>query len=123
MSFWGKIFGSDSVIEKAVDGVYNGVDKLIYTDEEKKDNYLRIMEMYTAFKVAQRFLAVIFGVPYALACFITFIASFWIAIDKQQALLEGTFGNIVLMIVVFYFAGGMTEGTVKAVNWLKGKKD
>lgn len=121
MGFFGKLFGSDRVIEKAVDGVYNGVDKLVYTDEEKKDNYLRVMQMYTAFKVAQRYLSLIFGTPYAAAWFITFVASFFVEVESQVALLNGTMGNIVLAIVGFYFLGGAAEGSVKAVNWLKNK--
>ena len=50
----GKLFGSDKVIGKAVDGVYNGVDKLFYTDEEKADNWRLAMKVYEPFKLAQR---------------------------------------------------------------------
>ena len=38
MSFFGRLFSSQKSIEKVVDGVYNGVDKVFYTDEEKADN-------------------------------------------------------------------------------------
>ncbi len=35
MSFWGKIFGSEKALTGIVDGVTNGIDALVYTDEEK----------------------------------------------------------------------------------------
>jgi len=35
MSFWGKLFGSDKALEGVISGVTNGLDALVYTDEEK----------------------------------------------------------------------------------------
>lgn len=35
MSFWGKLFGTEKALSGIVDGVTNGLDALIYTDEEK----------------------------------------------------------------------------------------
>ena len=37
-AFLGRIFGSDKAIEKSIDTVAAGLDKLIYTDEEKADD-------------------------------------------------------------------------------------
>lgn len=37
MSFWGKLFGTEKALSGIVDGVTSGLDKLIYTDEEKAD--------------------------------------------------------------------------------------
>lgn len=37
MSLWGKIFGTDKAIEKTIDIVSNGFDKLAYTSEEKAE--------------------------------------------------------------------------------------
>lgn len=37
MSFWGKLFGTEKALTAVVDGVSNGLDKLVYTDEEKAD--------------------------------------------------------------------------------------
>lgn len=34
-AFMGRVFGSDKVLEAAVQGVTNGLDALVYTDEEK----------------------------------------------------------------------------------------
>jgi hypothetical protein len=38
MSFWGRLFGTDAAIEKTIDTVSNGLDKLYYSDEEKADD-------------------------------------------------------------------------------------
>ena len=35
MAFWGRVFGSDKALEGIVDGVKNGIDALVYTDEER----------------------------------------------------------------------------------------
>jgi hypothetical protein len=35
MSFWGKLFGTEKALNGIVDGVTNGLDALVYTDEEK----------------------------------------------------------------------------------------
>ena len=37
MSFWGKLFGSEKALDGVVSGVTDGLDKLIYTDEERAD--------------------------------------------------------------------------------------
>lgn len=37
MSFWGKLFGTDAAISSVIDNVSSGLDKLVYTDEEKAD--------------------------------------------------------------------------------------
>ena len=110
MSIWGKLFGNDKAIGKAVDGIYNGVDKLIYTPEEKVDNYHKTLKLYEPFKIAQRLLALTFSIPYAIAWFITFTASFWFNVDTQMDLLNGTIGQIVTVIVGFYFLGGVVSG-------------
>jgi hypothetical protein len=121
MSFLGKLFGSTKVISKGVDGIYNGVDKLVYTDEEKADNFRLMMKIYEPFKLAQRFMMMIVCPPYVLAWFITFIVSFFANVEAQKAMLEGRMGDLVLAIASFYFLGGAAEGTMRGVNWLKGK--
>ncbi len=37
MSLWSWITGGSKAAEKAADGIYNGLDKLVFTDEEKAD--------------------------------------------------------------------------------------
>ena len=107
----GKLFGSSKVIEKMGDGIYNGLDKAVYTPEEQIDNRLKSLAAYEPFKIAQRLLALVFTIPYMLAWTATFIASFFVNVEAQQAvLLNGTMGQIVLAIVAFYFLGGVVNG-------------
>ena len=118
MGILSKLFGSDKVVGGVVDGIYNGVDKLVYTEEEKSDNFARILKLYEPFKIAQRLLALIFGIPYAIGWMATFVASFYVEdVDAQLELLGGDMGNIVLAIVGFYFLGGAMTGALKS----KGK--
>lgn len=41
MSFWGKLFGTDEAIRGAVGAVKDGLDALVYTDEEKAQDAAR----------------------------------------------------------------------------------
>lgn len=113
MNIIGKIFGSDKIISKAVDGVYDGMDKLVLTPEERLDNFNKQLALYEPFKLAQRYLALVFCVPYAVAWMLTFLASFWIDITAQSDLLSGTIGHVVLAIAAFYFCGGVVSGLKK----------
>lgn len=122
MGILGKLFGSDEVIKKTTEGIFSGVDKAILTNEEKLDYNLAVMGMYEAFKVAQRLLALIFGIPYALAWFVTFVVSFFQDVTQQILLLKGTMGEIVLAIVAFYFLGGVANGYISIRDRVLGKK-
>lgn len=58
------IFSKDSVIDKAADGVYNGIDKSWFTEEEQSEAYrellalwLRMIEGTQAWNVARREIA------------------------------------------------------------------
>jgi len=106
MSIWTKLFGNDRVLD--------GIDAIVYTEEEKVENRKTFLKLYEPFKIAQRLLALIFGVPYALAWFITFIYSFYTEdVARQLELLSGTMGEIVLAIIAFYFLGGVVNGIHK----------
>lgn len=116
MSIWGKLFGSDKVIGGVVDGVYNGVDKLAFTTEEKAEYFHKMLKLYEPFKIAQRLLACIFGIPYAFAWTVTFLVSFFFPVETQLKLLSGDIATIVGVIVGFYFGGGAIEGIVRGAR-------
>ena len=67
MAFWSKLFGSDKIISAGI----NTIDKIVYTDEEKADNKLSLLKLYEPFKLAQRLLAVIYSIPYAICWLVT----------------------------------------------------
>ncbi|WP_211828680.1 hypothetical protein [Kistimonas asteriae] len=129
MSLFGRLLGS----KKAVDGIYKGVDALVYTDEEKANYYLRLLKAYEPFKVAQRLTALMVGIPFVL---IWILCALMIAISaflepcstdqvcrasilpmraKELATLNNeTLGTPFALIVTFYFAGGAVEGALRA---------
>ena len=108
MAFWSKLFGSDKIISAGI----NTIDKIVYTDEEKVDNKLSLLKLYEPFKLAQRLLAVIYSIPYAVCWLVTFIASFWIDVSVQRELLLGEMFYINITILGFYFGSGAVEGVI-----------
>lgn len=109
MGILGKLFGKDSVIEAGI----SGIDKVVFTDEEKSDAKLLFLKAYEPFKIAQRLIAMTVIPPYVLAWFITFgIRATGRDITQLLELLKGDMGTIVAIIVTFYFGGGAIEGIV-----------
>jgi hypothetical protein len=110
----GKLFGSDKVI----DGAMRGIDAMVYTDEEKANMELSkakvkidLLGAYAPFKIAQRYLAVMFSGAFILLL----IASAGLAVLglPYQPILDVveafSLGYIVLAIVTFYFGGGLVS--------------
>lgn len=129
MSFWGKIFGSDSVIEKATDGIYNGVDSIVYTDQEKAERLERMLKLYEPFKLAQRLIALAVGAPFVtihtIVCLVWIASVFVVGDSVAYEFVKGemaaiassnneTLGTPFTVIVAFYFAGGAGEGIINA---------
>lgn len=118
----GSILGSGDVVSKGMDLI----DDAFETDAEARDSKTKakidLMKAYAPFKVAQRWLAIMFG--------LNFIAAFWTAVglwgfDKNlDGFLEilGAFniGWIMFAIVTFYFGGGLSESIGRSFI---GKKD
>lgn len=132
MSFWGRLFGSENVIKRAADGIYNGVDKAIYTDQEKASGFLNLLKAYEPFKIAQRLLALVVSIPYVLVWLMSaamLVAAGFVdpAYGKQieeaarvlGELNNDTLGTPVALVLGFYFGGGAVEGVV---NRLKSDK-
>jgi len=111
MSVLASIFGSGKVIEKGLDLI----DDAFTSEEESRESKLvakeRLLKSYAPFKIAQRYLAVMFAV--------NFIVSFWLAVglwafghDMGEFInIMSTFnmGWIMTTIVLFYFGGGLAE--------------
>lgn len=132
MSFWGRLFGSSDVIKQAADGIYNGVDKAWYTDEEKAEGFLALLQAYEPFKLAQRLLMLTMCVPFAVAFLLSIlmvIVSPFVgnALGKEMEeaarlaleLMGDVIGTPVAIIVGFYFGGGAVEGIVAKMKGTK----
>ena len=126
MSIFG-LFQSKKVVDGVVNGIYNGIDKMNYTEEEKKDNHKVFLKLYEPFKVAQRYLAVIFSVPFVILHTFYFgmrgvlytNEAAQTALKAIQTDLNDSLGLIVLAIIGFYFAGGTIEGGIRAFTGSK----
>ena len=121
MGILATIFGSGKVIEegfKLIDSMHTSKEEEIAAKSKAKTD---LLTAYAPFKVAQRYLALLFTV--------TFLASFVLVLtmtlfgdteidDVRAVIAEFWIGEIMLVIVGFYFSGGMVEGALKA----RGKK-
>ena len=126
MSIWNSLFSGTNVVEKGVDAVVKTGDALVFTDEERVDYHMKFLALYEPFKIAQRFLALIVGIPYValfLVCGVAYlVAAAFIdpaecleagcrALPIQEAALEVgklnhvTLGNPFWTIIGFYLLG------------------
>lgn len=114
LDIFGKLFGSDKII----DGAMRGIDAIVYTDEEKANMELSkakvkidLLGAYAPFKVAQRYLAVMFSSVFL----VSMVTAMVLALFKEpyQPILDVveafSLGYIVLAIVTFYFGGGLVS--------------
>lgn len=114
----GKIFGSESGFKGAVSALAEGVDKFIYTKEEKakmaalvSDQYVKWQESTQGQNIARRLIALSITVTW-LSMFIARVV--FGALDNQ--FVSGVLGdnlneltNPVMLILGFYFAGPHLE--------------
>lgn len=129
-SFFGKMLGSDKALSGVVDGVTNGLDKLVYTSEEKADDAAKAttearqmvidwMRSTQGQNLARRLIALsVTGVwlfHYVLASFLNMVAVFTNAAGVVTAVKLQAAGVIaksnandmeaaVMLILAFYFA-------------------
>lgn len=104
--FLGKLLGS----AKAVDAGVRGIDALVFTEQEKSAAKLDFLQNYKPFKLCQRYLALLFSVPYVLGWIIALgFAAGGRPSQDLMALLDGRMGDAVALIVLFYFGGGAIE--------------
>ena len=108
----GKILGSDSVIKqgmKLIDDMHTSTEEEIAAKTKQR---VEIMQAYAPFKIAQRFLALMFG--------FTFLASYIIVLtmtiagtgdpDAVTQVMEQFSINYAMMIILgFYFGAGAVE--------------
>lgn len=129
------IFSDSNVVEH----VSNGIDKAIYTDEEKSDAYANMLKLYEPFKMTQRLLGVGMFVILSLTLMLAGalriggnmfcdpliiegeIIRWWVEdsawlLDQSLAI----FGEPFLYVSILYFGGGAFEGVA---NRMSGRRD
>lgn len=126
MSFFGKLFGTDEAIKSTIGAVKDGLDALVYTEEEKSADAAKErsearsmlvgwMEATQGQNLARRLISLaITGVwlmQYVVAQLALSVAIFWT--DKSKELNElaalntksaDDMGSAVMLILAFYFA-------------------
>lgn len=113
MNVIGKILGSGNVVEKGMDLIDSMHTSDTESIEAKSKAKTDLLKAYAPFKIAQRYLALMFGA--------TFLGSFVLVLimtlgdlgtpgDARKVISEFRIGEIMFMIVAFYFGGGAFEG-------------
>ena len=108
MSFFGRLFGSQSAIEKGIESIINTGDALIFTNEEKATHKLALLKAYEPFKLVQRYIVLWFTVPYVLLHCLVIMGSLH-GYDWQHVgvMINDAFGYPVLAAVGLYLTGGV----------------
>lgn len=114
MNLLGKIFGSEKVIEKT----FNGIDKAIYTKEEKSNTWLSMLKSYEPFKLAQRLISLSITLCYLL---LVIFACVMLVIDDRVSkelftIINSSLSTPFIIIISFYFGGGAIEGIVNKIK-------
>jgi len=123
MGILSTIFGSGEVISKGVEML----DDAFYTDSEKAEDKQKMQELkskskidllkaYAPFKVAQRYIAIVFLFNFTLS-FILILGMTVFKLDTAEALaVVGAFNIswIMITIVMFYFGGGFIDSAKRS---------
>jgi len=119
LAILGKILGSEKVISKGMDLI----DDMVVTSEEeiaaKSKAKIDLMNAYAPFKLAQRYLALMFAGMFLFIMANGVIGALYGVIDMNNVEAAKDFasemwlGEIMLGIVGFYFGGGLAESVKK----------
>ena len=127
------IFGSNNALKKGM----SMIDEAFYTDSEKAvdkqkaiDNAskhrIELMKSYEPFKLAQRYIALSFVFVYLFVMLNGIMAELYGFVEVENVVQARKFaenmylGPIVLMIVSFYFGGGLVN-SIKTKGSTPGK--
>jgi len=118
-SILAKIFGNGDVIKSGlelIDDIHTSTEEEIIAKTKAKTD---LLSAYAPFKIAQRYLAVMFSVTF-LSCFVLVLGMTLYGegdIESVKAILGDFYiGEIMLTIVLFYFGGGAFEGVTEKLK-------
>lgn len=126
LSILGNIFGTGEVVKKGLELI----DEAWTSDEEKAENVAKIIEAktnakatllnaYAPFKLAQRYLALMFTFIYLFIMINGILGALygWVNMENVKEALkfanEMWLGEIMITIIAFYFGGGLVESYKK----------
>lgn len=121
MGIFKRLFSPESA-NKTIDTITSGIDSAIYTNQEKAEMKIKLLEALAPFKVVQRILAFMAALHWLLAG-INVMASIWIkawtegGVDVVEPMLEYALSDYVLWptmaVFALYFTGGVLESRNK----------
>lgn len=118
MSIFQKLLGSGDIVSKGIDLIDSFHTSETEAIEAKTKAKTDLLESYAPFKVAQRYLALIFGFTF-VASYILVLVLFFLGRDiteVQEIINAFKIDWIMLTIVGFYFGGGAFEGVMGKKN-------
>ncbi len=115
-----KILGSGEVIKSGlqlIDDMHTSTEEEIAAKAKAKTD---LLDSYAPFKVAQRYLALIFAFTF-VGCFLLVmgmtLTGYIQSLEDVKVVIDDFYiGEIMLLIIGFYFGGGFAEGTINAVG-------
>ena len=115
MGILSTIFGSGDVITKGMDLIDSFHTSDTEMVEAKTKAKTDLMRAYAPFKIAQRYLALMFGGTYITTYVLVIVMTF---IGKDVSAVKGILSEfqidwIMLSIVMFYFGGGLADSVMK----------
>lgn len=125
MGVLANILGLGDVVKEGfqlIDNMHTSTKEEIEAKAKAKTD---LLTAYAPFKVAQRYLALMFGFTYIfsflLVLTMTLLAGGDVK-DVREVIAEFQIAWVMLIIVGFYFGGGAFEGVKKAVGKGQGQK-
>jgi len=115
MGILSTIFGSGDVISKGMDlldDLHTSAPEMLEAKTKAKTD---LMAAYAPFKIAQRYLALMFGGTYIITYGLVIVMMF---MDKDVTAVKGILSEfqidwIMLSIVMFYFGGGLADSVMR----------
>ena len=118
VSIFQKLLGSGDIVSKGIELIDSFHTSETESIEAKTKAKTDLLESYAPFKVAQRYLALIFGFTF-VASYILVLVLFFLGRDiteVQEIINAFKIDWIMLTIVGFYFGGGAFEGVMGKKN-------
>ena len=112
-SILGKILGSDKVIEKGlglIDSMHTSTEEEIKAVTDQK---VQLLQSYAPFKLAQRYLALMFGITFLGSYLLVLVMTLTGKGDPDavtKVMDQFTINYSMLVILGFYFGSGAVEG-------------